>query len=100
MSNFIKITDTLAIASDDKQWKIREYTGMVNRKNKDGSVTAEENWESVGYYPTLEMCVNQLGQYMLRKGSADSWKSLVSDANEISLLLGQKFTASAEIRIK
>ncbi len=90
MGNFIQITDKLAIASDSKQWKLQE---LVERKGV-------PQFESFAYFPTLERCVTGLGQYMLRDSHAKTYTELVHAASEISLLLSQKFTASAEVKIK
>ena len=95
MSNFIKVTDKLAIASDANQWKIKELQGQVKKDD-----VMVDNWVSISYFRELEQAVKYLGRHMLRISNCTSYKELVEAANDISLLLGQKFTASADVSIK
>ena len=100
MSNFIQITDKLAIASDSIQWMIQKPI-ETNIKNGDGEVIDKKAaWTGFEFYGSLESCVKGLGDHMLRNSNSRSYGDLVKAASDISLLLGQKFTASANIQIK
>ena len=96
MSNFIKVSDTYAIASDSRQWMIQKSSKVKDKETGETSI----QWVSFSYFGSLSQAVKALGEHMLRTSGSNSYTELVEAASEISLLLGQKFTASATVSIK
>ncbi len=97
MSNFIQVTDNLAIQSSTFDWSIVKRTKRKDRKTKE-SIWA---WEPLpSYHGTLRGAVKAMGEHLLRTSDANTYTELVQAANDISLLLGQHFTASADVSIK
>ena len=96
MSNFIQVSDKYAVASDSRQWMLQKSAPV---KDKDTGETSIQ-WGSFAYFGSLSQAVKALGEHLHRTSGASSYTELVDSANKISLLLGQKFTATAEVSIK
>jgi len=92
MSVFIQLTDELVIRTDQHNWMLCKPRGT----NKDGTI----KWTGFIFCGTLEQLVKATGEYMLRDCNASSYHDLVKAAEEISLLLSQKFTASATVTLR
>ena len=96
MSNFIKVSDKYAIASDSRQWMVQKSAPVKDKETGETSV----QWASFSYHGSLPQAVKALGEHLHRTGGSSTYTELVESANKISLLLGQSFTASAEVSIK
>ncbi len=100
MSVFIKINEKLAIVSDDNQWCLTKPVPVSRKDKKTGVKRSDVEWRAFKYYPTLAICVKKLGEYLLRTSNAQNIDELVKAAGDISMMLSQKFTASADVHIK
>ncbi len=58
---------------------------------KDGKRKGEEYLVPIGYYGTIEGCMEALLRYKVRKSQATSIKGLIEDVNEISKFIKKQF---------
>ena len=89
MSNFIKISDKYAIASDSRQWMIQKYSP----RNDD-----MPDWASISFHGKLSQAVKALGEHLLRTSGSSSVAELVGAATDISSLLSKSFTIESEVK--
>jgi hypothetical protein len=90
IGNDIKITNSLRMKSDDRQWILVKM----------GLVKGEEVWTNFAYYYSFDTAVSEAGNYLLRIGNAKSMEELRVNAEEISSLMSQIFTTSTRIHIR
>jgi hypothetical protein len=95
MSNFIQVSDKYAIASDSRQWMIKKSQNVTDKETRAVSV----EWVSKSFYGNLDQCIVALGQEMLRTSQSNTYKELVSAAEEISDLLDKAFANAASVKI-
>jgi len=95
MSNFLKVSDKYAIASEKRQWMVQKSRVCTDKETKEVST----EWSSISFHSDLNQAVKELGQLMLRTSDATSCHELTESAQRISKLLNQQFASSASIQL-
>ena len=82
----IPINDQLRIKSDSRQW-------MIERKRlRQG----KESWEARLYFGTLEACLKDLGELMVRTSKANTLADALKDVEKVTATLSQALTPQIE----
>ena len=79
MANNIQIDDKKSIISDSNQWILREFKGL-------SSTDGTENYETIGYFPTVASALKDYVEVTLRESDCTSIKQLI----ELHEQLGKK----------
>ena len=66
----IQIDDKISVTSDANQYILREFKGL---SEKDGI----ENYETIGYFPTVASALKDYVEVTLRESSCTSIKQLI-----------------------
>ena len=66
----IQIDDKMSVISDANQYILREFKGL---SEKDGT----ENYETIGYFPTVESALKDYVEVTLRESNCTSIKQLI-----------------------
>ena len=78
----IPINDQFRIKSDSRQW-------MIERKRlRQG----KESWEARLYFGTLEACLKDLGELMVRTSKANTLADALKDVENVTATLSQALT--------
>ena len=78
----IPINDQLRIKSDSRQW-------MIERKR---IRKGKESWEARLYFGTLEACLKDLGELMVRTSKANTLADALKDVENVTATLSQALT--------
>ena len=78
----IPINDRLRITSDSRQW-------MIERKRLR---KGKESWEARLYFGTLEACLKDLGELMVRESKANTLADALDDVEKVTTTLCQALT--------
>ena len=78
----IPINDQLRIKSDSRQW-------MIERKR---IRKGKESWEARLYFGTLEACIKDLGELMVRTSKANTLADALKDVENVTATLSQALT--------
>ena len=78
----IPINDQLRINSDSRQW-------MIERKR---IRKGKESWEARLYFGTLEACLKDLGELMVRTSKANTLADALKDVENVTATLSQALT--------
>ena len=70
MANNIQINDKTSVISDANQYMLREFKGL---SEKDGT----ENYETIGYFPTVASALKDYVEVTLRESNCTSIKQLI-----------------------
>ena len=89
MSNFIKISNKYAIASDARQWMVQKYSPRKDDK---------PDWQSISFHGKLSQAVKSLGEHLLMTSGSSSVTELVGAATDISRMLSKSFTVESEVK--
>lgn len=82
----IPINDQLRIASDSRQW-------MIERKR---TRKGKESWEARLYFGTLEACLKDLGELMVRTSKANTLVDALEAVEKVTATLSQALTPQIE----
>ena len=82
----IPINDQLRINSDSRQW-------MIERKR---TRKGKESWEARLYFGTLEACVKDLGELMVRTSKANTLADALKEVENVTATLSQALTPQIE----
>ena len=82
----IPIKDQLRINSDSRRWRIERKR---LRKGK-------ESWEARLYFGTLEACLKDLGELMVRTSKANTLADALKDVENVATTLSQALTPQLE----
>ena len=78
----IPINDQLRIKSDSRQW-------MIERKR---TRKGKESWEARLYFGTLEACLKDLGELMVRTSKANTLVDALKEVEKVTATLSQALT--------
>ena len=78
----IPINDQLRINSDSRQW-------MIERKRLR---KGKESWEARLYFGTLEACLKDLGELMVRTSKANTLVDALKEVEKVTATLSQALT--------
>ena len=78
----IPINDQLRIKSDSRQW-------MIERKRLR---KGKESWEARLYFGTLEACLKDLGELMVRTSKANTLVDALKEVEKVTATLSQALT--------
>ena len=78
----IPINEQLRITSDSRQW-------MIERKR---TRKGKESWEARLYFGTLEACIKDLGELMVRTSKANTLADALKDVENVTATLSQALT--------
>ena len=78
----IPINDQLRINSDSRQW-------MIERKR---IRKGKESWEARLYFGTLEACIKDLGELMVRTSKANTLVDALKEVENVTATLCQALT--------
>ena len=78
----IPINDQFRIKSDSRQW-------MIERKR---TRKGKESWEARLYFGTLEACLKDLGELMVRTSKANTLADALKDVENVTATLSQALT--------
>lgn len=91
----LPIGNDYRIKTDEHNWIIQRLSG-TRRNRQTGH--KESNWKDVGYYSSLQSCINELHQRMLRLCTAKTLaEALDADAHHLAIIttaLTPKFNVS------
>ena len=82
----IPINDQLRIKSDSRQW-------MIERKR---TRKGKESWEARLYFGTLEACIKDLGELMVRTSKANTLVDALKAVENVTTALCQALTPQFE----
>ena len=66
----IQIDDKMSVISDANQYILREFKGLSEKDNT-------ENYETIGYFPTVASALKDYVEVTLRESSCTSVKQLI-----------------------
>ena len=82
----IPINDQLRINSDSRQW-------MIERKR---TRKGKESWEARLYFGTLEACLKDLGELMVRTSKANTLADALKAVEKVTATLSQALPPQLE----
>lgn len=77
----VHVENSLYIESDGMQFIVKDYTGKVYTDKKTGKET--EAFNTLGYFSTLEQCVQLLIKQKVMQSTATDLKSLLEDVRRL-----------------
>ncbi len=89
----LPIDDKYQLAGNRYSWSIQEARG-IDRK------TGEIRWESVSWFPTLAMAINELHNRMVRCSSAETLDEALNVATNATATIVQALTPTFEVKEK
>ncbi len=89
----LPIDDKYQLAADRYSWSIKEARGLVRK-------TGEIRWESVSWFPTLAMAINELHNRMVRCSSAETLDEALNVATNATATIVQALTPTFEVKEK
>ncbi len=87
----LPIDDKYQLAGNRYSWSIQEARG-IDRK------TGEIRWESVSWFPTLAMAINELHNRMVRCSSAETLDEALNVATNATATIVQALTPTFEVK--
>ena len=87
----ISLTDTAQAVSDSRQWKLQR------RHVKESGEWSE--WETVGYYATLQSLIPALADGLLRESDAQTLADLLQEVKDIGIALSTALRPALTINL-